>query len=179
MKFMALNIPFINDPLPRTFIKMLNLEASQLSLPESKQLMQGALAAYAVLQFGAQAFNKSIPVSIFYGLGSAAILYGATLALLRYLKQDEKFVKTLTAMAATGALAAAAYILLHLIVGVVLPPPLPTERLARFLLFPIIIWTLFMYAFLLRHVSLRPIPAFVTSALYILAIEVVLSAIKF
>ena len=36
-----------------------------------------------------------------------------------------------------------------------------------------------MYAFLLRHVSLRPIPAFVTAALYVLVIEVVLSAIKF
>ena len=82
-------------------------------------------------------------------------------------------------MAATGALAAAAYVFLHLIVGVVLPDPLPTERLARFLLFPIIIWILFMYAFLLRHVSLRPIPAFVTAALYVLVIEVVLSAIKF
>jgi hypothetical protein len=176
---MALNIPFINDPLPRTFFKILNLEASQLSLPESKQLMNAALAAYVALQFGAQVFGKSVPVSIFYGVGSAAILYGATFALLRYLGQEEKFVKTLTAMAATGAVAAAAYIILHLIIGVVLPPPLPTDRLARFLLFPIIIWVVFMYAFLLRHVSLRPIPAFVTSALYVLAIEVVLSALKF
>jgi hypothetical protein len=36
-----------------------------------------------------------------------------------------------------------------------------------------------MYAFLLRHVALRPIPAFVTAALYVLAIEVVLSAVNF
>ncbi len=176
---MALNIPFVNDPTPRTFFKMLNLEASQLSLPESQELMKGALAAYVVLQAGAQYFSKSLPVSIFYGVASAAVLYGATLFLLRYLKQEEKFVKTLTAMAAMGAVAALAYIILHVIVGVALPPPLPTERLARFLLFPIIVWTAFMYAFLLRHVSLRPIPAFVTSALYVLAIEVVLSAIKF
>ena len=176
---MALNIPLINDPTPQTFFKMLNLEASQLSLPESKQLMQGALAAYVLLQAGAQYFSHELHVAIFYGLASGAILYGATLLLLRYLKQDEKFVRTLTAMAVMGGLAAGAYIVLHLIVGVVLPPPLPTERLARFLLFPIIIWTLFMYAFLLRHVSLRPIPAFVTSALYVLVIEVVLSAIKF
>jgi hypothetical protein len=176
---MALNIPFINDPLPRNFVKILNLEASQLSLPESKELMQGALAAYALLQIAAQSFNKTFPVAIFYGVASAAILFGATFLLLRYLQQEEKFVKTLTAMAATGALAAAAYVFLHLIVGVVLPDPLPTERLARFLLFPIIIWILFMYAFLLRHVSLRPIPAFVTAALYVLVIEVVLSAIKF
>jgi hypothetical protein len=176
---MGLNIPFVNDPTPRTFLKMLNLEASQLSLPESQELMKGALAAYVLLQAGAQFFSKSLPVSIFYGVASAAVLYGATFYLLRFLKQEQKFVKTLTAMAVMGAIAALAYIVLHLIVGVALPPPLPTERLARFLLFPIIVWTAFMYAFLLRHVSLRPVPAFVTAALYVLAIEVVLSALKF
>jgi hypothetical protein len=176
---MALNIPFINDPTPRTFLKMLNLEASQLSLPESDQLLKGALGAYVVLQAGAQYFSHSLLVSIFYGLASAGVLYGGTLFLLRYLKQEEKFVKTLAAMAVMGALGALTYIVLHLIVGVALPPPLPTDRLVRFLLFPIIIWLLFMYAFLLRHVSLRPIPAFVTASLYVLAIEVVLSAIKF
>lgn len=176
---MALNIPFVNDPTPRTFLKMLNLEASQLSLPESQNLMKGALAAYVVLQAGAQFFSHSLVVSIFYGLASAGVLYGATFYLLRYLQQEQKFVKTLSALAVMGAVAALAYIILHLIVGVALPPPLPTERLARFLLFPIIVWTAFMYAFLFRHVSLRPIPAFVTASLYVIAIEVVLSAIKF
>ena len=176
---MALNIPLVNDPTPRTFWKILNLEASQLSLPESQTLLKGSLGAYVVLQTIAQYFSHSLPVSIFYGLATAGVLIAATFYLLRYLKQEEKFVRTLTAMAAMGALGAFAYIVLHLIVGVALPPPLPTERLARFLLFPIIIWTLFMYAFLLRHVALRPIPAFVVSALYVLAIEVVLSAIKF
>jgi hypothetical protein len=176
---MALNIPFVNDPTPRTFFKMLNLEASQLSLPESDQLMKGALAAYVVLQAAAQFFSHSLIVSIFYGVSSGIVLFAATRSLLRYLGQEQKFVKTLTAMAVMGAIAALAYIVLHLIVGVALPPPLPTERLARFLLFPIIVWTAFMYAFLLRHVSLRPIPAFAMAALYVLMIEVVLSSINF
>lgn len=176
---MALNIPFVKDETPKTFFKMINLEASQLSLPESSQLLNAALAAYVALQAGAQYFSHSLAVSIFYGVSSAIVLYAATRTLLRYLQQEHKFVKTLTAMAVMGAIAALAYIILHLIVGVALPPPLPTERLARFLLFPIIVWTAFMYAFLLRHVSLRPIPAFVTAALYVLAIEVVLSSISF
>jgi hypothetical protein len=176
---MAFNIPFINDPTPRTVLKMLNLEASQLSLPESQQLMKGALAVYVVLQVGAQYFAHSLPASIFYGVSTAAVLYGATFALLRYLKQEEKFLKTLSALAILGAIGAFAYIVMHLIVGVALPPPLPTDRLARFLLFPIIIWLLFIYAFIFRHVSLRPIPAFVTAALYVLAIEIVLSSVNF
>jgi len=176
---MALNIPFINEQTPRTLFKMLNLEASQLSLPESKQLMQGALVAYAVLQTGAQFFSQSLLVSVFYGVASVGVLYGATVFFLRYLKQEDKFVRTLTALAAMGAVAALAYIILHFIVGVALPPPLPTDRLARFLLFPIIVWTVFMYAFLFRHVALRPIPAFVAATLYVLVIEIVLAAIKF
>jgi len=176
---MALNIPFVNDPTPRTFLKMLNLEASQLSLPQPDQLMKGALAAYVVLQAGAQYFSTGPAVALFYGVSSAIVLYAATHSLLRYLKQEQKFVQTLTAMAVMGAIAALAYIILHLIVGVAMPPPLPTDRLARFLLFPIIVWTAFMYAFLLRHVSLRPIPAFAVAALYVLFIEVVLSTIKF
>ncbi|MFM9154146.1 MAG: hypothetical protein ACKOPC_11215, partial [Methylocystis sp.] len=106
------------------------------------------------------------------------LLYGATFYLLKYMKEEHKFVRTMIALAGMGALAALAYIILHLIVGVALPPPLPTERLARFLLFPIIMWTAFMYAFLFRHVSLRPIPAFVTAALYVLVIQVILSSIS-
>ncbi len=176
---MAFNIPFINDPTPRTVLKMLNLEASQLSLPQSEQLMKGALAAYVVLQIGAQYFAHSLPASIFYGLATAAFLYGATFVLLRQLRQEEKFVKTLSALAIMGAIGAGAYIVMHLIVGVALPPPLPTDRLARFLLFPIIIWLVFMYAFLFRHVDLRPIPAFVTASLYVLVIEIVLSSVSF
>lgn len=174
---MSINIPVLGEETPKVLGKMLNLEASQLSLPESTDQMKLFLGLYVVLQAIAQSFSHSILGSIAFGLGSAAILYGATLYLLRYLKEDHKFVKTMTALAAMGALAAAAYIILHLIVGVALPPPLPTERLVRFLLFPILMWTAFMYAFLFRHVSLRSIPAFCTAAFYVLAIQVFLSAV--
>ena len=53
----------------------------------------------------------------------------------------------------------------------------PPRRLVRFLLFPILMWTAFMYAFLFRHVSMRSIPAFCTAAFYVLAIQVFLSAV--
>lgn len=174
---MAINIPVVNHPTTQTFIKMLNLEASQLSLPESPTLMKAAVAAYAVTQMFAQYVGHSLLGGIIYGLASAAIAVGSTYVLLRALKQEHKFVRTLTAIAATGALAALAYVVLHSILAVVLPPPLPTEKLVRFLLFPIILWIVFMYAFLYRHVALRPIPAFVTATLYALVVEVVLSSI--
>jgi hypothetical protein len=174
---MPLNIPLMDEQTPKTFGKMLNLEASQLSLPESPELMKVMLGLYVFAQAGAQSFNHSLIGAFAYGVGSAVILYGATFFLLRYLKEEPKFVKTMIALAAMGALAAVAYIILHLIVGVALPPPLPTERLVRFLLFPIIMWTAFMYAFLFRHVSMRSLPAFCTAAFYVLAIDVFLSAV--
>lgn len=174
---MPINIPYLNEQTPRTVLKMINLEASQLSLPDSRELMLGAFGAYGVLQAIAQAFNHSLLGSLIYGLLSAAFLYGATLGLLRFLKEDAKFQRTATGLAIMGVIGALAYIILHLIFAIALPEPLPTEKLLRFLLFPIIVWLAFMYAFLLRHVSLRPVPAFVTAALYVLVVEVILSSV--
>lgn len=174
---MPINIPYLNEQTPRTVLKMINLEASQLSLPDSRELMLGAFGAYGVLQVIAQAFNHSLLGSLIYGLLSAAFLYGATLGLLRFLKEDAKFQRTAMGLAIMGAIGALAYIILHLIFAIALPEPLPTEKLLRFLLFPIIVWLAFMYAFLLRHVSLRPVPAFVTAALFVLVVEVILSSV--
>ncbi len=174
---MPINIPLLKEQTPQTVLKMINLEASQLSLPDSRELMLGALGAYGVLQTIAQAFNHSLIGSLIYGVLSAGLLYGATYGLLRVLKEDAKFQRTATALAVMGAIAALAYTILHLIFAIALPDPLPTEKLLRFLLFPIIVWLAFMYAFLFRHVSLRPIPAFVVAALLVLVVEVILSPI--
>ena len=85
---MPLNIPLINNPTPKTFAKMLNLEASQLSLPDSPELMKIMIAAYVAFQMGAQYFNHSIYGSLIYGFGGAVLLYGATFYLLKYMKND-------------------------------------------------------------------------------------------
>ncbi len=174
---MPINIPFLKEQTPQTVLKMINLEASQLSLPDSRELMWSAFGVYGVLQVIAQAFNHSLLGSLIYGVLSAGFLYGATYGLLRVLKEDAKFQRTATALAIMGGLAALAYTILHLIFAIALPPPLPTEKLLRFLLFPILIWMAFMYAFLFRHVSLRPVPAFVIAALFVLVVEVILSPI--
>jgi hypothetical protein len=174
---MQINIPFLNERTPQTVFKIISLEASQLSLPESRELMIGALGAYGVLQAGAQFFAHSLLGSLIYGVLSAAFVYGATYLLLRTLQEEAKFQRTVTGIAVIGGIAALAYIVLHGIFGLALPPPLPTEKLLRFLLFPVLAWTALMYAFLFRHVSLRPIPAFAAGALYVLFVEIILSAI--
>lgn len=174
---MAITIPFQNHPLVRTAWKIFQIEASQLSLPDSKELMQRSLIAYAVAQTGSQMFDHSVIGSVIYGLVSAGLAYGSTLYLLRYLKQEDKFNRTVLAIAGTGAIGALAYIVLHMFFALALPPPMPTERLVKFLLAPIIVWYAFIYAFYYRHVALRPIPAFVTAAFYVLVVQIVLSVI--
>jgi len=175
---MQINIPLLNQQTPQTVLKMINLEASQLSLPDSRELMWGAFGAYGVLQAIAQSFNHSLLGSLIYGVMSVVLLYGGTYGLLRVLKEDAKFQRTATALAIMSGLAALIYTVLHLLFGIALPPPLPTEKLLRFLLFPILIWMVFMYAFVFRHVSLRPAPAFFAAALFVIVIEVILSPIS-
>ncbi|HEY8124507.1 MAG TPA: hypothetical protein VIF88_03695 [Methylocystis sp.] len=174
---MPINIPLLNQQTPQTVLKMINLEASQLSLPDSRELMWGALGGYGVLQAIAQSFSHSLLGSLIYGAMSVVLLYGGTYGLLRVLKEDAKFQRTVTALAIMSGLAALVYTVLHLLFGIALPPPLPTEKLLRFLLFPILIWMVFMYAFVFRHVSLRPAPAFLAAALFVIVIEVILSPI--
>ncbi|MCX7899012.1 MAG: hypothetical protein N2444_02825 [Methylocystis sp.] len=56
--------------------------------------------------------------------------------------------------------------------------PFPSQKkLLHFLLFPIIVWLIFLYAFFYRQVELRPIPAFSMATLYVLVVEIVMSAI--
>lgn len=172
---MAITFPFQNHPLVQTAWKIFQIEASQLSLPDSKEYMQRALVLYAVAQAGSQMFEHTIIGSVIYGVASAGIAYGSTFYLLRYLKQEDKFNRTVLAIAGTGAIGAFAYILLHMFFALALPPPLPTNRLVKFLLAPIIVWYVFIYAFYYRHVALRPIPAFVTAAFYVLTIQILLS----
>ncbi len=177
---MAINIPpFVKHPVAQTSLKILNLEASQLSFPESQNIMKGAVAAYAVAQTAAQSFEHSMLASVLYGLASAGVAVVWTYYLLRYLKQDDKFVRTLIAVAGFGALAATVYCVLHVIFGIALPDPMPTKKLLRFLLFPIIVWLVFIYAFFYRHVSLRPIPAFFTATFYVLIVEIIMAAVQF
>ncbi|PPD11997.1 MAG: hypothetical protein CTY30_09480, partial [Methylocystis sp.] len=133
---MPINIPLLNQQTPQTVLKMINLEASQLSLPDSRELMWGAFGAYGVLQAIAQSFNHSLLGSLIYGVLSVVLLYGGTYGLLRVLKEDAKFQRTATALAIMSGLAALVYTILHLLFGIALPPPLPTEKLLRFLLFP-------------------------------------------
>jgi hypothetical protein len=58
--------------------------------------------------------------------------------------------------------------------AVALPPPLPTQRLVNFLLFPLVIWNFFAFTFIYRHAKLRSLPAFVISATFVIIVDFIL-----
>ncbi|MCX7899011.1 MAG: hypothetical protein N2444_02820, partial [Methylocystis sp.] len=99
---MVINLPFLQHPIAKTALKILNLEASQLSLPDSEELMKRTLGAYAGTQFGAQLLEHSFLGSLIYGLASAGVAFASTRYLLRFLKQEDKFLRTVIAVAGFG-----------------------------------------------------------------------------
>jgi len=174
---MAINLSFLRDnELAKAFFDILKLEGGQGALPDSKPLMNATLGAYAATQAGAQMFDHSVIGGILYGVVTAGVLYGSTMLIAKMTGGlGSRFVKTLTALAAVGAVAALAYIVLHLLFAIALPPPLPTAKLLRFLLFPIIFWTIIMFSWVYRHVKVGAIASFAAGILYVILTDLSLS----
>lgn len=154
-------------PSARALVDILRLEGGPGALPLSNRLAGFSLAAYGLGETGLQLFDHQWAPAIAYGVVSVALLFAVTVAVLFAVGARERFVQTLTALGATGAIVAAATIVLHLFVAQVFPPPLPTSKLVGFLLFPLVIWNVTLFAWLYRHASLRFIPALAVAACYV------------
>jgi hypothetical protein len=166
---MPISLPTVNlPPVPKALLDILRLEGGQRELPVSTTLASAAMGAYTVAEIFAHTVERSFLGALMYGVLAAGALTGITYFALNLVGARDKFIQTMTALGAMGTLVCLAYIVLHLVFGLALPPPLPSDRLVRFLLFPLIIWELFMFTWLYRHASLRTIPAFVTAGLYVI-----------
>jgi hypothetical protein len=165
---MPISMPTFNlPPVPKALFDIVRMEGSQRSLPESDKLAGGAMAAYAVAEMLAHMVEHSFLGSVVYGVVTVAALTAITYFALKAVGARDRLFQTLTALGAMGALVCLGYIILHFFFAVALPPPLPSDRLVRFLLFPLIVWNLFMFAWIYRHALLRPLPAFVAACLYV------------
>jgi hypothetical protein len=164
---MPISLPTVNlPPTPKALLDILRLEGGQQQLPVSTTLAGAAIGAYAVAEMLAHAVEHSFVGSLFYGVMTAGLLTAITYFALKSVGASNRFIQTLTALGAMGTLVCLAYIVLHFVFSQALPPPLPSERLVRFLLFPLVVWTLFMFTWLYRHATLRVIPAFVVAGFF-------------
>ena len=138
---MAINVPADwtkwGNGIPKAFYDILALEGAQNALPVDMKLVGGSLGAYAVLQTIDHAIEHSWGGSIIYGLLSAALVGVSTFLVVPRYDTREKTIQTTIALAGVGAIIALTSIILHFVFSVALPPPLPTERLVNFLLFPL------------------------------------------
>jgi len=159
---------------PKAFLDILSLEGAQNKLPVSMPLLGYSLGAYAVLQALNHSIEHSLGGSLIFGLASAAIVGVSTVLVVPRYDTREKAIQTAIALAGVGAVIALATIVLHFVFGIALPPPLPTERLVNFLLFPLVIWNFFAFAYLYRHAKLRSVPAFAFSATFCIVVYFIL-----
>jgi hypothetical protein len=161
----------------KVFYDIIALEAGQGMLPISKTLMGGCLAAYAVGQTAVHWLDHEALPALLFGVSCAALVGGGTAGVLELYKRRDKTVQTITALAGVGAFIAVVSIILHFVFAVALPPPLPTQRLVNFLLFPITLWMVFAFAFIYRHAGLRTIAAFAVAATSAIVIDFIFATL--
>jgi len=160
---------------PKAFYNILALEGAQNALPVSRNLVGGSLGAYAVLQAIEHSIDHSWGGSIIFGLASAALVGVSTALVVPRYDTREKTIQTTIALAGIGAIIAFASIVLHFVFAVALPPPLPTERLVNFLLFPLVLWNFFAFTYVYRHAKLRSVPAFSFAATFVIIVDFIMA----
>ena len=148
----------------KVFYDIVALESGQGLLPISTKLMGGCLAAYALGQAAVHLLDHEPMPALLFGVSSAAVVGAGTAGVLQLYKQREKTIQTITALAGVGAFIALVSIILH-------------QRLVNFLLFPIVLWLVFSFAFIFRHAGLRTIPAFAFAATIAIVIDYIFATL--
>ena len=161
----------------KVFYDIVALESGQGLLPISTKLMGGCLAAYALGQAAVHLLDHEPMPALLFGVSSAVLVGVGTAGVLELYKRRDKTIQTITALAGVGAFIALVSIILHFVFAVALPPPLPTQRLVNFLLFPIVLWLVFSFAFIFRHAGLRTIPAFAFAATIAIVIDYIFATL--
>jgi hypothetical protein len=162
---MSISLPTNNLlATPRALFDIIRLEAGPSALPATKNVLIASLAAYGVAEAANQMPSRDILPSIVYGALSTGLLVGVVYLVLLLVKTRDRFMQTLIAIAAIGAVVAFVSAALQVLVGVVFPPPLPTTKLVGFVLFPLVLWKATLYMWIFRHGGLRFIPSLCVSA---------------
>jgi len=173
---MSFSPPSISlPPTPKALLDLIKLEAGPAPLPDSRLALWISLGAYVLAEAGGQLVNGDILPSLAYGLLSAGLLAAVTFGALFLAGTRDRFQQTLIALASTGAIIGVVSMVLSVFVAQIFPPPLPAAKLVGFVLFPLVMWKFTVFLWIFRHASLRFIPAFALSAIYIGFILLILS----
>ncbi|HUI22590.1 MAG TPA: hypothetical protein VLZ74_16335 [Methylocella sp.] len=147
-------------PAPiENILGILNWKVGPEVLPRSPILLGVSLGAFAGAVFLRQAMDYSWLRAAVSGLGSAALLGAVAFLCAKVSGYNERLPQTLTALALGGAIVIflTASLRFMMVVAYTLEglPDVNIMELANFLLFPLFVWNVFVFAALFRR-SFRP-----------------------
>ncbi|MGI8569644.1 MAG: hypothetical protein ACR2KT_11515 [Methylocella sp.] len=144
--------------LPSSFQNILGIMNFKLGpevLPKSPILLAVSIVAFAAAVFLFQASFYSLARAAASGIGSAVLMAAVAMLCARVSGYNERLIQTLTALAMGGAIVIFVRTALGFIIFI--SPSLEelpdnnVRQLTAFLLFPLYVWNIFVFAFLFRR----------------------------
>jgi hypothetical protein len=124
-------------------------------LPKSLILLAVSLVAFAASEFLFQASFYSPARAAASGIGGAVLLAAVAMLWARVSGYNERLTQTLTALAVGGAIVIFVRTALGFIIfispNLAELPDINVQELTAFLLFPLYVWNIFVFAFLFRR----------------------------
>ena len=157
---MKLTLP----PSVQNIIGLLNWKVGPDVLPKSQLLLAVCLGAFAAAVFLRQAMDYSLARAAASGIGSVVILGAVAFLCAKVSGYQERLTQTLCALALGGAIIIFLTTFLRFLLFISLAlsdtsenglPYINVAELANFLLFPLFVWNVFIFAALFRR-SFRP-----------------------
>src|ERR1700736_1689960 len=134
---------------------ILNFKLGPEVLPKSPILLAVSLVAFAASVFLFQASFYSVARAAASGIGGAFLLALVALLAARVSGHNERLTQTLTALALGGAIVIFVRTALGFIIFIspnfAELPDINVQELTAFLLFPLYVWNIFVFAFLFRR----------------------------
>jgi hypothetical protein len=136
-------------------VGILNFKLGPEVFPKSPILLAVSLVAFAVVVFLFQASFYSVARAAASGVASAVLLAAVALLCARVSGYNERLTQTLTALALGGAIVIFVRTALGFIIfispNLAELPDINVRQLTAFLLFPLYVWNIFVFAFLFRR----------------------------
>jgi hypothetical protein len=155
---MKLTLP---SPIQK-ILGILNFKLGPEVFPKSPILLAVSLVAFAAAVFLFDASFYSPPRAAASAIGSVILLAAVTIVCAQISGYNERLTQTLTAFALGGAIVIFVRTALGFIIFISPAfaelPDIDVQQLASFLLFPLYVWNIFVFAFLFRRSFRSDVP---------------------
>ena len=140
----------------QNILGIMNVKLGPEVLPKSPFLLATSVVSFATAVFLFQYNYYSVARAAASGIGSAFLLAVVAMLFARGSGYKERLTQTLTALALGGAIvifvrAALGYFIAHSPSYITDLPDVNVQQLVAFVLFPLYVWNIFVFAFLFRR----------------------------